>query len=81
MRERGEKGWYAAYLKTRHWHELRRQVFERDGHKCTRCPNRTRLEVHHLTYERLGDELLSDLTTLCYDCHRAIHKEGNTGYD
>lgn len=80
MRANGDKEWYSAYLKTAHWHELRRRVFERDGYRCTRCPNKTRLEAHHLTYERLGRELLTDLTTLCFDCHRQIHKEGAKGY-
>lgn len=28
-----------------------------------------RLEVHHLTYERRGHELDSDLVALCWGCH------------
>ncbi|MGH2369964.1 MAG: hypothetical protein ACRDI2_17430 [Chloroflexota bacterium] len=31
-------------------------------------------EVHHLTYERLGDELPEDLAALCAPCHRGAHK-------
>lgn len=32
-----------------------------------------RLEVHHLTYERLGCERYGDLIVLCSDCHRREH--------
>lgn len=27
------------------------------------------LEVHHATYERIGNEALGDLVALCHDCH------------
>jgi len=52
------------------WKAIRWKVMERDGYKCTKCPNTTSLVVHHLTYERYGHELLEDLVTLCTDCHR-----------
>jgi 5-methylcytosine-specific restriction endonuclease McrA len=29
--------------------------------------------VHHLTYERLGNELLIDLVSLCNGCHDQAH--------
>jgi hypothetical protein len=32
-----------------------------------------RLEVHHLTYERVGCERFGDLIVLCSDCHRQEH--------
>ena len=31
------------------------------------------MQLHHLTYERVGEELLSDLTPLCSTCHAMIH--------
>ncbi len=52
------------------WKKLRWKVLQRDGYKCTKCPNTNCLEIHHLTYERYGKELLADLITLCTDCHR-----------
>jgi 5-methylcytosine-specific restriction endonuclease McrA len=61
---------YRAYLRSPAWHELRRLVLLRDNHACTGCGRLVGLEVHHLTYERLYHEPLSDLTTLCLDCHR-----------
>jgi hypothetical protein len=29
--------------------------------------------VHHATYERLFDELVCDLVSLCRDCHNKCH--------
>jgi hypothetical protein len=52
---------------------LRRKVFERDGGQCTSCHSSKYLHVHHLTYERAGSELLSDLVTLCSSCHMKEH--------
>ncbi|TWT55150.1 hypothetical protein Pla22_28040 [Rubripirellula amarantea] len=33
------------------------------------------IHVHHLTYERLGNELDSDLAVLCSGCHAFVHGE------
>lgn len=30
-------------------------------------------DVHHKTYDRIGDELLDDLVLLCKSCHKAQH--------
>lgn len=40
--------------------------------QCERCGGRAE-HVHHLTYERLGDEDLCDLQALCIECHRLEH--------
>jgi hypothetical protein len=29
--------------------------------------------VHHLNYQRLGDEMLFDLVALCEGCHQKLH--------
>lgn len=33
----------------------------------------TEIQLHHLTYERIGDELLTDLRPLCARCHALVH--------
>lgn len=63
---------YRAYLASDKWRSLREQVLARDNHQCQTCLSTECLEVHHKTYERLGDEALSDLITLCHDCHEVI---------
>jgi 5-methylcytosine-specific restriction endonuclease McrA len=64
---------YALYLLTPEWKERRREAIKRDGKKCTQCGSKQRLQVHHLTYARKGDERPSDLVTLCRACHCIVH--------
>ena len=61
---------YGEYLRTPHWRDLRMSKFREVGRRCQICNCGRRIEIHHRTYERLGCELLSDLTVLCRDCHR-----------
>ncbi len=42
----------------------------------SRCPTKTGLQVHHLSYAREGDELESDLQVLC-DFHHRRNKHGH----
>ena len=37
------------------------------------CGVKHRLQVHHLTYERLGNERDEDLKVLCWACHEREH--------
>lgn len=60
---------YADYLLSVHWVEMRRRMLA--GRRCG-CGARA-TQLHHLTYERLGDELPTDLEPLCERCHRGRH--------
>ncbi len=74
----GGKAAYQEYLKSDHWRNLRRIVFERDGHKCSRCPFRVLLHVHHTIYRaRFEDTQPEDLIILCKKCHLAEHGMGS----
>lgn len=64
---------YQRYLRSPEWRKRRRAALERDRHACQWCGCRYRLQVHHLTYERFGNERLEDLVTLCDDCHKGVH--------
>jgi hypothetical protein len=64
---------YRDYLRTQAWKNMRRWVLERDDDACTRCGTTVNLEVHHLSYERLGRESPDDLLTLCATCHEETH--------
>lgn len=61
------------YLKTKEWKVKRNRALIQAGNRCQVCASTYRLEVHHRTYERLGDELLSDLVVLCRSCHQHYH--------
>ena len=65
---------YEKYLETPHWRFLRRKMLKRAEHKCQRCrAGMVVLHVHHKTYERRGEERLSDLIVLCEKCHSQEH--------
>lgn len=74
---------YDRYLETPHWKAFQKLAFETQRQRlgqnhCEHCPpgapkSKEPLHVHHLTYERLGDELLEDVVIICRDCHSKIH--------
>lgn len=64
--------WYRIYLKSDKWHRMRMKVLTRDKFRCQQC-DRGATQVHHLTYERVGNERMEDLMSLCKDCHKEIH--------
>ena len=65
--------WYADYLASEEWKAKSKAVRDRDNHRCLACNGSKRLEVHHLTYDNIGDEPLSDLVTWCHSCHSKHH--------
>ena len=67
----GEK---MAYLKTDKWRNLVNLVRKRDNYQCQNCGSHDHLETHHITYERLGDEHVNHLVTLCNACHTKLHQ-------
>ena len=66
---------YEAHLRSPLWQQLRKQVLDAAGHCCERCREAIAYEVHHVTYERLGHERLSDLEALCPNCHQLADRE------
>ena len=64
---------YHSYLQSPDWNIKRSTVLERDKYKCRICGFGDKLQVHHLTYDRVYDESLYDLVTVCEDCHTLIH--------
>jgi len=64
---------YGKYLQTPHWRRTRNAALMRAGYACDDCGKRSGLQVHHLTYERIGAELPADLCVLCDPCHGDAH--------
>lgn len=64
---------YQEHLRSPEWQTIRALVFARCGGWCEQdgCHRRA-TQVHHLTYDRLGWEELTDLMGLCGPCHKAI---------
>ena len=65
-----------AYMDSDAWRDLRKKKFAQVGCACEKCGDSSGiLQVHHLTYERLYHEPLSDLQVLCDACHAAVHRK------
>lgn len=65
---------YQEYLKSEKWKNIKQLVFKRDKFTCQGCLTETKnLQAHHLTYERVYNEMCFDLITLCRKCHSNIH--------
>jgi hypothetical protein len=66
---------YQTYLLSPGWRRRRKQALKRAGFRCQLCNSPDEhLEVHHRTYERVGDEKAKDLIVLCPKCHRVFHQ-------
>ena len=65
---------YKEYLETDHWKETRSKALKKANYKCELCNgSKDKLNVHHKTYERKGNELPEDLIVLCENCHGKFH--------
>lgn len=70
---------YETYMKSERWGELRGEVMLRAGWICE-LPGceMPAVEVHHITYDRFGEEELTDLAALCLYHHRVTHDLSET---
>jgi len=64
---------YEAYLRSAVWRERRNAILARASGRCELCEISDAVQVHHLTYIRLGSELLTDLLAVCANCHESLH--------
>lgn len=62
-------------LDSEQWEVLRKEVLRRDGYRCGNCnAENMRLDVHHIVpVSAGGSNRLTNLKTLCFDCHCKIH--------
>jgi hypothetical protein len=67
-------GTYNQYLQSPAWQERRERIIKRAGGCCEKCKSTQALQVHHLTYARIGNERDGDLIVLCEQCHGREHK-------
>jgi len=64
---------YRAYLSTPWWRQRRNAALRIAGYACQRCGVKRELEVHHTSYQRLGEEIDTDLEVVCRGCHVGHH--------
>jgi hypothetical protein len=64
---------YPKFLYSREWLTISQQKLGRAKYLCARCQQtRKPMEVHHLCYDRCGDEYFDDLLVLCRTHHRYL---------
>ena len=77
--------WAEKFYKGKKWQKARAYVWSRDKGLCQRCLSKGIIKpgdtVHHLeelTINNINDPYVAlnpaNLTTLCRDCHAAVHK-------
>lgn len=67
---------YNLYLRSYAWMQRRKGVIGRER-VCQVCQSDERLEVHHVTYHRVGCETVKDLRLLCQRCHKNVEARGD----
>lgn len=68
---------YDEYIKSKQWKAKADETKRLAGYRCQVCNSSDEeLHAHHRTYERLGEELQSDLICLCAKCHSLFHNGG-----
>lgn len=65
---------YLSYIISPQWRTRRREHLELSDHWCEVCNQRPAIQVHHWTYEHLGNESPQELCAVCVQCHWRIHR-------
>lgn len=66
---------YNAYLQSPEWARRRQLVFDRAAGLCEGCRLGPPIQVHHRSYEHVGNEFLFELVALCESCHQKAHPD------
>ena len=69
---------YREYMMSPEWEQRRNYIYELRGGVCEQCSSplwdgSTTWQLHHKTYDRVGDEDDDDLSLVCKPCHEQIH--------
>lgn len=74
---RSKKMPYGKYLASKEWKAKRQEFMDSPltSIDCYCCGRKYEpgFNLHHVTYERIGKERLSDLKMVCKPCHKEIH--------
>ena len=68
---------YVEYIKGDKFKELKRERLQLDEYRCQICFKKVDEKTshcHHITYLRVLNEKISDLSTLCPCCHKKLHE-------
>lgn len=71
---------YDSYMQSDEWSKKREERLRLDSYRCRVCGSTSDLDVHHLTYQRFGNEDINDLVTLCRNCHQEQHEASTSTF-
>jgi 5-methylcytosine-specific restriction enzyme A len=63
-----------GYRKGIRWRKAKDRAKIRDDYQCVRCGSKKNLQVHHIVADPKLAYVLSNLQTLCIDCHNLEQK-------
>jgi len=66
---------YNRYLQSDGWKDKKKELRKTTVKKCWVCNNTKNLQVHHITYNRIGREESGDLIYLCLKHHLDFHRK------
>ena len=75
---------YDDYLSSPAWRRVKARQRKLVIEACGLCGCDGSLDLHHMTYERVGEERPDDLVWLCRNCHSMVHVlegRGDMGLD
>lgn len=80
MPKKRHTSFYKAYLRSDKWKAKKARLIVERGGICERCkqppiPWKDPLQLHHLTYIRLGNEWDADLQLVHKSCHKEADRE------
>ena len=74
IRIKSRRDYSENYLRSEHWLDIKKRLNAK-WQACRLCGSTKFLNIHHITYRRLGFEFDSDLIVLCEECHiERVHK-------
>ena len=69
------KEYHRRVTTSSHWQKIKLQAIHNAKNRCQLCNAKGHLQVHHRTYENLGNEKVEDLIVLCDKCHAKHHEK------
>ncbi len=67
------------YLQSAHWKRRKSRYFAKHGRWCAACNTKRRIDLHHLSYQHVGNESDGDLMGFCRQHHALAHKYWDSG--
>ena len=65
---------YNKYLHSHHWINFKIRIYKKYK-RCRFCHITKNLNIHHLTYKRIGHERNKDVVVVCKPHHFMLHEE------